>query len=373
MCINVNTISNPITPKNSKSLYPLVSNENSRNIEKSPQNNNTSTPIADKTNDLNNKFDKSNNDPVSISVSNLFNKSSSGISKTTEPTLPKNTITRLGTTTNGATVYSHNDAARGNNRVTTDYLCGHVFRTTSEMKGTNNLSSSGFIHMGVCDDPDPAKQNEYKNQYFDVLGTGIRGSANNLRNKDNITIMVTGFTPFPGVDNNPTSRFLLGNGTDTGPSALGFKPPVAADLDNMMRQQYTNFVKEPEAYYVNVNGQQIEAGRTYTVIDPETNRQRTINLVTARLPVDVDFRDGDDTGRVLRESISAANPDAVLSFGAGTPGNSNYYVETRSYGVTGAGNRITVTGGENFRYGSSDQFITNNDFSNIYRRQLRQR
>lgn len=261
-------------------------------------------------------------------------------------------------------MYSHNDAKNGNTDITTNYLCGHVFRTTSETKGTDgsNLKYSGFIHMS---------KNADKNQYFDVLGTGIKGASDQLRNKDNITIMVTGFTPFPGVSDNPTSRFLLGDGKKTDTSSLGFQSPAAADMDNMMKQQFGNFVKEPAPYYASVNGQQVEAGRTYTVTDPSTNKEKIINLATVRLPVDEDFTDGDDTGYTLRNSISSANPDAILSFGAGTPGKSNYYVETRSYGVTGTGDGVTVNGGEDYRYRSNQQFIENNDFSDIYKNQLR--
>lgn len=369
MCIASinNSLRTPITPSKNKNVANATSSSSvTQNLNNAiPNHSSVSSDSA-----LNIKAIKeSNNSPVSHTVTNLFNKLSLSKSESMtnasvgiqDPTLPQNTITELGRTNNGAVIYSHNDATRGNRDVTTDYLCGHVFRTTSDLKGTGSLAYSGFIHMS---------EEANKNQYFDVLGNGIKGVSDNLRSKDNITIMVTGFTPFPGVKDNPTSRFLLGDGEAENTSSLGLKPPAASDLDNMMRQQYGNFVREPAPYYATVNGQQVEAGRTYTVNDPTTHEQRTITIATARLPVDVDFRDGDSTGSVLRESISATNPDAVLSFGAGTPGNSNYYVETQSYGVTGAGNRITVQGGESFSYKTDDQFITNNDFSDIYRRQL---
>lgn len=353
LSVNKNNNSTP-----SKSIYSLQ-----KEISKSYPSQSNKPQTINNISDLR-KILKDDSSPVSDSIENLFNKGLSANSQVDNDTLPADTISLLGKTPTGASVYSHNDAKQGNTSITTDYLCGHVFRSTSEAKGTagSNLKYSGFIHMS---------ENANKEQYFDVLGTGIKGTSDKFKNKDNITIMVTGFTPFQDVTDNPTSRFLLGDGTSTDPSSLGFKPPAASDMDNMMRQQFGNFVREPAPYYASVNDQQVEAGRTYTITDPNTNKPKVINLATVRLPVDIEFRDGDDTGDTLRNSISSSNPDAILSFGAGTPGDSNYYVETRSYGVTGANQGIHVGGGEDYRYRTNQQFIENNDFSDIYKRQLR--
>lgn len=284
----------------------------------------------------------------------------------------RHTVTPVGKTPKtGANVFIHDDTKNENGGKWTDYLCGHVFRTTSEAMGTKNLKHSGFIHMG---------EKPKKEQYLEVLGTGIKGFADKLKDKKNITIMVTGFTQFQTIKDNPTSKFLFGDGKSTEPSSFGFKKPTV-DIDNMMKETFGEFKEPPKPFYVKKDGKQVEAGRTYTFTDPVTKEAKVINLATVRLPVDTDFNnkgntdnnlEGDGTGNILKSSISTANPDAIISFGAGTPGNDNYYIETNSYGAKG----LTLETDDNgltghAEYKNNENYSKNNSLGEIYTNQLK--
>lgn len=285
-----------------------------------------------------------------------------------------------------ANVFIHDDTKNKNGEKWTDYLCGHVFRTTSESMGTSNVKYSGFIHMGEGyigiegSTDDPVKDKKHKEQYLEVLGTGIKGFADKLKDKSNITIMVTGFTQFSYIKDNPTSRFLFGDGKSTEPSSFGFKRPTN-DIDKMMENTFGKFKEAPKPFYIKQGDKQIEAGRTYTFTDPISKETKTINLSTVRLPVDTDFTNndnqnnnliGDGTGNTLKTAIAQAKPDAIISFGAGTPGNNNFFIETNSYGAKGKTSETSGNGLKgNAEYKNKENYSNNNSLPEIYKTQIK--
>lgn len=287
----------------------------------------------------------------------------------------------IGKTKTGAVILEHDDTKEVGHKKT-DYLCGHVFRIGTEIKNEekSNLKYSGFIHMSK----EPKEE-----QYFDVLGTSIKGYADKMSNKNPVTIMVSGFTKFDGIKDNPTSRFLFNDGTSEN---YGLMKADNSKIDNMMKDKFGEPSKTPEPIFKEINGVKTEVGRSYTYKDSKTNEEKTINLTFVRLPVDdnltnkEDFKQnlrdfemdsegnetvvnfatvtnyaGDNTGKTLKEAIKNVNPDAIISFGAGTEGNENYYIETTSYGMKEKGAVYT----------NENETIKNEDLSNIFKEQLK--
>lgn len=264
-------------------------------------------------------------------------------------------------TKTGAKIYAHTDSKEDGPGKATDYLCGHVFRVGTEMK-TEGLQYTGFIHIA---------KSPKENQYFDVLGTGIKGFVDKMPDKNPIDIMVTGFTQFPGVKDNPTGRLLFGDGISINLESFGLKKPNTESIDKMMKDKFGSPSQPIQPYYHTDNsGNKIEAGRTYTYNDKETVKKRTINLSFVRLPVDQDFANtvaadnnpiGDGTGNILKKAIKDIKPDALISFGAGKNKTSEYNIETITYGMQPKG----------AVYENQDKFITNEDLVKIYREQLK--
>ncbi|MBC7473424.1 MAG: hypothetical protein H7263_03980, partial [Candidatus Sericytochromatia bacterium] len=278
----------------------------------------------------------------------------------------------IGETKTGAKVFSHTDSHSSKHNLATSYLCGHVFRIGSEMK-TEGIKYSGFIHISK-----KAKEE----QYFDVLGTGIKGYTDNLQPKNPVSIMITGFTKFNGTPDNPTSRFLFNDGTS---ESYGLKNADPVKIDKMMKDKFGDPIKAPEPIiHKDKDGKKTEIGRSYTYKDPKTNEQRTINLTFVRLPVDDNLKNtdnisqvldkglptqstitnypGDNTGKTLKDAIREVKPDALISFGAGDYPEDNYRVETISYGMSAE---------EDASYATKDDYIKNNDLADIYRQQLK--
>lgn len=263
-------------------------------------------------------------------------------------------------TKTGAKIYAHTDSKEDGTGKATNYLCGHVFRVGTEMK-TEGLQYTGFIHI--------AKEPK-ENQYFDVLGTGIKGFADKIKDTNSLDIMITGFTQFPGVEDNPTGRFLFGDGVSTNLDSFGLKKPDTESIDKMMKDKFGSPSQPIQPYYHTDNsGNKIEAGRTYIYKDKETGKPRIINLTFVRLPVDKDFTNtvpsdnnpvGDGTGDILKRAIKDIKPDALISFGAGKNKTSEYNIETITYGMEPRG----------AVYENHDKFITNEDLVKIYREQL---
>lgn len=256
------------------------------------------------------------------------------------------------------------------------------FRIGTEIKEENktNLKYSGFIHIS---------ENAKEEQYFDVLGTSIKGYSDKIQDKNPVTIMISGFTKFNGIKDNPTSRFLFNDGTSEN---YGLMNADNTKIDNMMKDKFGEPSKNPEPIFKDINEVKTEIGRSYTYKDPKTNEEKTINLTFVRLPVDdnltntEDFEQnlkdfeidnegngkivnfatvtnyaGDSTGQTLKEAINTVNPDAIISFGAGTEGDENYYIETTSYGMAKKG----------AIYNSSNETTRNDDLSSIFEEQLK--
>jgi hypothetical protein len=83
------------------------------------------------------------------------------------------------------------------------FICDHAARVINSFKQTSlipSLKLTGFIH--VPEFPDFT-------QFSEVLSLGISGIYNNYCREGSIRIMLTGFTRFKRVKDNPTGRFLI--------------------------------------------------------------------------------------------------------------------------------------------------------------------
>ena len=257
-------------------------------------------------------------------------------------------------TKSGAKIFSHTDpkANESIERKTTDYLCGHVFRTASEMK-PQFLQYNGFIHIAL----EPKEE-----QFFEVLGIGIKGFIEKLSFKKSVTIMISGFTKFRSVLDNPTGRFLFGDGMSTNPESYGLKKPQIDKIDNMMLKEFGQSFKSINSLFQS-SKEKAEIGRSYLCYD-----NKVINLIFVRLAVDENVAissnssvQTDNTGSILRKAVKEITPDVLISFGAGKDGIESYNIETISYGMILKG----------AVYSNNDPYISNDDLVNIYREQLK--
>ncbi|GIW21581.1 MAG: hypothetical protein KatS3mg068_0588 [Candidatus Sericytochromatia bacterium] len=237
-------------------------------------------------------------------------------------------------TKTGAIIIAHDDTKEQINSKKTKYLCGHVFRIATEIKNKNicNLKYNGFIHIS---------ENAKEEQYFDVLGLIIKGYSYKL-NKNPVNILVSGFTKFGKVLDNPTSRFLFNDGTSDN---YGLIEPDFNKIDSMMKNKFDNCIKN--STYDN------ELNISYNC--KLNDKIKDINLFFVRLPVYDNLLKEDKTRKIFEDAINLVNPDAIISFGAGTNGIENYYIEITSYGMKENG----------AIYDSDDEFITNYDLLEI--------
>jgi hypothetical protein len=220
----------------------------------------------------------------------------------------------------------------------TVFLCGHVSRIISELKiKDSSLRISGFIHI---------PQFSSEESFYEVLGLGLSGILEKLKNKNNITIMITGFTKFKKVTNNYTGKYLFGDGISDNLESFGIKIPnhfIVDKITNLLSQ----ILKEKILVFVKKNHLNISI------------KEKDLNIFFVRLPVDEDM-DKDSTGKILKESYKLINPNAILSFGIGiypdiNPEQNTYHIETISYGM------------KNAFYYTSDNFIKNEDLIEIYK------
>lgn len=215
----------------------------------------------------------------------------------------------------------------------TTFLCGHVLRIISELKNSNRfLKISGFIHI-------PQFANEQ--DFFSILFQGIKGIKKSLINKNEITIMITGFTNFKKVTDNYTSKYLFGDGTIDNSNFLGIQSPSNILKDLLIKEFESISINEK----INVN-----------------TKKQVINIFFVRLPVD-DNLESDNTGKILKEIFDKIKPNAILSFGIGiypkdNPEQNIYHIETRSYGM------------KNYIYETNESFIDNKDLLTIYKTAL---
>lgn len=277
--------------------------------------------------------------------------------------------------------------------ISTSYLCGHVFRIGTELK-SDYLKYTGFIHIS---------RDALEEQYFDVLSLVIKGYINNLKDKSDITILITGFTKFNGTPDNPTSRFLFNDGKS---ESYGLKKADINKINNMMSsilniENFTSFFYEGKEVgftyiYENKdfntscggNAPQEESLGIYAPVPKENqehgselfyNKNKKINLAFLRLPVDdnllsikaeqkiinqgtpdeaiITNEAGDSTGNMLKDTINKIKPNALISFGAGTYPIDTYNIETISYGMKKETGAI---------YSTEDKYIVNNDLETIF-------
>lgn len=267
----------------------------------------------------------------------------------------------LGFTNTGAKIISHNDLFE--TKKYTKYLCGHVFRIGTELKNQKNssLHYSGFIHMA---------KNPEEFQYFDVLGTAIRGIAGKHNAPKPLTIIITGFTKFDGVPDNASSRFLFNDGASEN---YGLMAADFNKIDSMMLNKFGEPEEVSEFFLTEQNATKNKIGYSYRYRD-----FALINLVFLRLPVDdwlestetsqkklsdgsfVTNYPGDHTGDLLKKSIAQLKPQALISFGVGTNGVNDFYLERISYGMVEKG----------AVYASQAEFVVNEDLSEIFQKQL---
>jgi len=267
----------------------------------------------------------------------------------------------IGFTHSGAKIISHNDLFE--TKKYTKYLCGHVFRIGTELKNQKNTSLhySGFIHMA---------KNPEEFQYFDVLGTAIKGIAKENTALNPLTILITGFTKFDGVPDNASSRFLFndGNSENYGLMAADFNK-----INSMMLNKFGEPEGVSEFFLTEQSATKNKIGYSYRYRD-----FALINLIFLRLPVDdwikstkisqrkladgslVTNYPGDHTGDLLKKSIAQVKPQALISFGVGTNGINDFYLERISYGMAENG----------AVYASQAEFVVNEDLSEIFQKQL---
>lgn len=209
------------------------------------------------------------------------------------------------------------------------FVCDHNAHINNALlaSGARNLTSAGFIHI---------PENPVPEQFYDVLGTGIKGNVESLQNtvpaNQPIRIMLTSFTQFDYVQDNATSRYLIGNGTGNN---FGIRRPsaeVQRNLNAMMQDKLG-------ARFVGVQDNRI----VYQIPGQNGNPARRVELSLVRLPVDNDTTStnapgnprGDGTQRLLTDTFRAVNPNAIISLGVGQYENPDrYIIETQSEGLT---------------------------------------
>lgn len=228
--------------------------------------------------------------------------------------------------------------ANEDNGKSTVFLCGHVSRIISELKiKDSNLKISGFIHI---------PQYPSEESFYEVLGLGLLGVVKKLKDQNNITIMITGFTKFKKVTDNYTGKYLFGDGISENLESFGIKIPDK-DIINKISYFISKISKEKIIVSIETNYLKISIKEHY------------LNLFFVRLPVDENM-DKDTTGNILKESFNIINPNSILSFGVGmypdtNPQQNTYHIETISYGM------------KNGFYNTSDKFIKNDDLIEIYK------
>jgi len=264
---------------------------------------------------------------------------------------------KIFTSNSGIEVFEHNDVNEKNEK-TTKYLCGHVFRIITEIKHKYNVKISGFIHIPL---------NSLEKDFFEILGLFIYICYKSL-NKKETNIMITGFTKFNGVPDNPTSRFLFDDGKSENYGLINANINKINDVINNLFGKNIKY----EIIYKNFNQIKKDIGISYSY------KNSIINLTFVRLPVDDDLTNeeekevilnkgtiyeskvinypGDYTGFILKNSISIINPDIILSFGVSKKLEiKEYHIENQAYGMTEKG----------ALYNTKEDFIINNDLSNL--------
>lgn len=220
----------------------------------------------------------------------------------------------------------------------TVFLCGHVSRIISELKiKDSNLNFSGFIHI---------PQFPSQESFYEVLSLGIIGILEKLKHKNNITIMITGFTKFKKVTDNYTGKYLFGDGISENLESFGIKIPNK-NIINSITDLISKISREKIILSIEKNHLKISINK------------HCVNLFFVRLPVDENI-DKDSTGNILKESYKIINPNAILSFGIGiypdtNPEQNTYHIETISYGM------------KNSFYDTSNNYIKNEDLIEIYK------
>ena len=242
------------------------------------------------------------------------------------------------------------------------FVCDHNAHINNALltSGATNLTSAGFIHI---------PENPVREQFYDVLGTGIKGNVESLQNtvpaNQPIKIMLTSFTQFGSVQDNATSRYLIGNGTGNN---FGIRRPsaeVQRNLNAMMQDKLG-------ARFVGIQDNRI----VYQVPGQNGNPARRVELSLVRLPVDnnttptntPDNPRGDGTQRMLTDSFRAVNPNAIISLGVGQYENPDrYIIETQSEGLgsmTPGSTPPTYPGNPTGR-------LENSGLADIYRNQMK--
>jgi hypothetical protein len=225
------------------------------------------------------------------------------------------------------------------------FVCDHTARVINCFKETAfipSLQMTGFMH--VPEFPDFS-------QFAEVLGLGIAGICKQYGGENIFRIMLTGFTRFKRVKDNPTGRFLFGNGSETEINSYGFMEPsdeAVLRLDNMVKNQFGEATTGVALIENN-----LKIGRSYTLPD-----KKKLELVLVRLPVDTNIKRGhkydpdrvknyqdfisdlsnnlfgDRVQHVLYYTASITKPQAIISLGAHCLLPSDFYeIETEIYGL----------------------------------------
>jgi hypothetical protein len=225
------------------------------------------------------------------------------------------------------------------------FVCDHTARVINAFCQASvipSLQQTGFIH--VPEFPDFL-------QFAEVLGAGLAGIYAEYCAEGPVRIMLTGFTRFGRVKDNPTSEFLFGDGKSTETETFGFYEPSAeavTRLDNMVRNQFgEQAAGEP------LTKNNLKTGRTYSLPG-----NKKLDLLLVRLPVDTNIkrpknntisleqdyseflRDvgdnffGDRVQHILHYTAGLTRPQAIISLGAHCLLPPDFYeIETEVYGL----------------------------------------
>ncbi|MEK7433968.1 MAG: hypothetical protein AABZ74_12600 [Cyanobacteriota bacterium] len=269
----------------------------------------------------------------SIKKTNILNK------KETETFLERSisNLNKLGITSLGAYIYSHND-----NDKTTSYICGHVMRISTESKN-NKLKYTGFIHIHKEAIPE---------QFYEVLKIAIEGYSKKIVDYE-VTILITGFTKFgEKVPDNSSGKLLFGDGVSIDVDSFGLKKPIYQEINKIMASIFDGY-KEFKDFIIENN---IIAGRSYFY------QNKKINLCFLRLSVTDNFKkiEEDDTGNLLKDTINRINPSSIISFGVGLYNEDEkqqYNIENKCYGYKNA---------KELGIYSAKNYISSNDLETIF-------